>query len=432
MSSSKKNRVLFSLLCFAISCFNLVFPSLVDLSWIATPNGLARVKTLKKGDKLVSYNFNATNPDDVLVETSATKIEKHFADSVFNIYMPGNRCICVSPQQIVFAVKRIADQEFDARFDIELVQSQYLTTDHMLIDINMNLIPIVEIGKITLFEEKKIKKTILFFFTKRKTVVTKFEPIDMYSVEAAEPHILLIPACSYGVKPQDDPDLPLILIHNGAAALSFGFAFGASAASVSFTEATVSVCGLSFALGPAGLAVGATAGVGYFLYNIFSNNKDKLYLEKSDQNYSSDGNNKKDPKNKKDRKFPPPPPLGNKNDKDKAVELGSKTGYQFKKGADVDLRGSEKTFDDSLNEAFNKTGTPKSEFEVIEWGKDAQGKSFPVEWQAKNGAKVNIDIGHSVDGPDVPHIGYQTGGKRLQSGRIRGHIMVDDVPVNRS
>jgi hypothetical protein len=50
----------------------------VDSSWIATPNGLARVKTLKKGDKLVSYNFNATSSEEVLIESSVTKWDVQF------------------------------------------------------------------------------------------------------------------------------------------------------------------------------------------------------------------------------------------------------------------------------------------------------------------------------------------------------------------
>lgn len=66
-------------------------------------------------------------------------------------------------------------------------------------------------------------------------------------------------------------------------------------------------------------------------------------------------------------------------------------------------------------------------------GKNEYGKSFPVEWKANNGAEVNIDIGHSPSGeaPIVPHIGWQTGGKRGGGGGVRGHIFVDDVPYNR-
>jgi hypothetical protein len=109
----------------------------------------------------------------------------------------------------------------------------------------------------------------------------------------------------------------------------------------------------------------------------------------------------------------------------------SKTGYEFKPGVDEDFRGTGKTYQDAVEEAFKKTGIPKEDFKVTKWAKDAYGKSYPVEWRANNGAEVNIDIGHTTNGPDVPHVGYQTGGKRGSGGAVRGHILVDDVPVNR-
>ncbi|MED0652478.1 polymorphic toxin type 47 domain-containing protein [Aeribacillus composti] len=90
------------------------------------------------------------------------------------------------------------------------------------------------------------------------------------------------------------------------------------------------------------------------------------------------------------------------------------TGYKFKEDVDLDFRGTGKTYRDSLNEAFIRTGVPRTEFTVTKWGRYANGKSFPVEWRAKNGAEVNIDIGHTKNGPDVPHIGYQTGGKEVE------------------
>lgn len=43
-----------------------------------------------------------------------------------------------------------------------------------------------------------------------------------------------------------------------------------------------------------------------------------------------------------------------------------------------------------------------------------------------------MDWPHSKDGPDVPHVGWQTGGKRGAGGAQRGHILLDDVPCNRS
>ena len=116
-------------------------------------------------------------------------------------------------------------------------------------------------------------------------------------------------------------------------------------------------------------------------------------------------------------------------------ENGSLSGYgnyKFKEGVDVDLRGKGK-YRDAIKDAFNKTGVPKENFEVTKWGKNKNGKSFPVEWRADNGAEVNIDLGHSLhgDAPTVPHVGWQTGGKRANGGVVRGHIFVDDVPYNR-
>jgi hypothetical protein len=86
---------------------------------------------------------------------------------------------------------------------------------------------------------------------------------------------------------------------------------------------------------------------------------------------------------------------------------------------------------DALAEAFKLTGVEKGEFEVTKWGRDAYGKSFPVEWRSKGGAEVSIDLGHTRNGPSVPHVGYQTPGKRGSGGAVRGHILLDDVPYNR-
>ncbi|MCR4567305.1 MAG: hypothetical protein K5769_04600 [Pseudobutyrivibrio sp.] len=106
--------------------------------------------------------------------------------------------------------------------------------------------------------------------------------------------------------------------------------------------------------------------------------------------------------------------------------------YKFKEGVDVDLRG-QGTYKDALEMGFEKTGVPKSDFEVTKWGRDMNEKSFPTEWRVGNGAEVNIDLGHSPTGqaPTVPHVGWQTGGKRGAGGALRGHIFVDSVPYNR-
>ena len=72
----------------------------------------------------------------------------------------------------------------------------------------------------------------------------------------------------------------------------------------------------------------------------------------------------------------------------KAIKGGSSSGfgnYKFKEGIDVDLRGKG-TYKDALKDAFNKTEVSKKDFNVTKWGKDKNGKSFPVEWRANNGA----------------------------------------------
>jgi len=98
---------------------------------------------------------------------------------------------------------------------------------------------------------------------------------------------------------------------------------------------------------------------------------------------------------------------------------------------DVDWRGSGKTTRDALEHAFERTGVPRSEFTPTKWAKDKDGKSFPVEYRSSGGAEVNIDIGHTQNGPGVPHVGWQTPGKRTTGGGARGHILLDDVPYNR-
>lgn len=78
-----------------------------------------------------------------------------------------------------------------------------------------------------------------------------------------------------------------------------------------------------------------------------------------------------------------------------------------------------------------RQGYQKIEFEVTKRGRDASGKSFPTEWRHRSGAEVNVDWAHAKNGPDIPHVGFQTGGKRGDGGATRGHILLDDVPFNR-
>jgi RHS repeat-associated protein len=90
---------------------------------------------------------------------------------------------------------------------------------------------------------------------------------------------------------------------------------------------------------------------------------------------------------------------------------------------------------DAVATAMGRTGLNSDEFEVTCWGKDKDGKSFPVEWEGPNGTQVNVDWPHHgrkrdgtwATGPDAPHVGWKHG---VSNKRV-GHILLDDVPYNR-
>lgn len=109
--------------------------------------------------------------------------------------------------------------------------------------------------------------------------------------------------------------------------------------------------------------------------------------------------------------------------------------WTLNRAVDLDWRRSNKTFQDALDEAFNRTGVSRGEFTPTKWGKDKHGKSFPTEYRvlsgSNRGAEVSVDLGHVYNGPSVPHVGYQGPGKRRGGGTVRGHILLDDVPYNR-
>ena len=96
---------------------------------------------------------------------------------------------------------------------------------------------------------------------------------------------------------------------------------------------------------------------------------------------------------------------------------------------DLDWRGTGKTYKDALTEAFKRTGVDRDLFKPTRWGKDLNGKSFPVEYQAPGGAEVSVDWPHdNPDAPGSPHVGWQTPGKPKET----GHIFLDDVPGGRT
>jgi hypothetical protein len=105
--------------------------------------------------------------------------------------------------------------------------------------------------------------------------------------------------------------------------------------------------------------------------------------------------------------------------------------WRFNPRFDLDWVGTRRTRRDALREAFRRTRTPISEFQITRWARGTNGGEFPVEWRAPNGAEVNMDFGHVTDGPPVPHVGYQMPGRRRSGQVFRGHILLGDVPANR-
>ncbi|MBK7055546.1 MAG: hypothetical protein IPQ05_04005 [Leptospiraceae bacterium] len=110
-------------------------------------------------------------------------------------------------------------------------------------------------------------------------------------------------------------------------------------------------------------------------------------------------------------------------------DIGSLTGYPIQEH-DLDWRGSGKTFEEALQEAFRRTKADISKFQPKQWAKDINGKSGVVEWKGFGGAEVSIDAPHKLEGSDVFHIGYKSSGKKED--RIKGHIFLDCVPYFRN
>ncbi len=99
---------------------------------------------------------------------------------------------------------------------------------------------------------------------------------------------------------------------------------------------------------------------------------------------------------------------------------------------DLDWRGSGKSFHEAIEKAFELTGENKNEFVKTKWGYSKDGKSFPVEYVHPSGAEVNMDFSHKNNGPDAPHVGWKSGGKKRSGGKKVGHIILDSVPAGRT
>lgn len=103
--------------------------------------------------------------------------------------------------------------------------------------------------------------------------------------------------------------------------------------------------------------------------------------------------------------------------------LGKTTGYTSNPKTDLDDRCIGKTFDMALDDAAKKLGMQRSDFiEIKQWAQDKYGKSHPVKWEAANGAVLEIHDGHTVHGPDIPHIGYHSA-----NFTVSGHVFVDEI-----
>ena len=122
------------------------------------------------------------------------------------------------------------------------------------------------------------------------------------------------------------------------------------------------------------------------------------------------------------------------------ADTRNKTELQYQlKGYDMDWRGTGKTYQDAINEAFAQiellTGYKREQFIVTKWARDINGKSIPVEYLGPDNSFVDMDFEHyGIDrkgnwasGPDAPHVGWQFGTK----GKTVGHIILDAVPTGR-
>ena len=134
---------------FIVLWHSSIFSSFATGTPVATSRGLVPVEKLKVGDKILSYDFEETNPDERIIEVAVTKIDKRATDSVFTLYTAQDRFISTSPQQLFFTFMASSNQPDDISA-VNCIQAQYITTEDMLIDASLNCVPIVEISRLEL------------------------------------------------------------------------------------------------------------------------------------------------------------------------------------------------------------------------------------------------------------------------------------------
>jgi hypothetical protein len=106
--------------------------------------------------------------------------------------------------------------------------------------------------------------------------------------------------------------------------------------------------------------------------------------------------------------------------------------YRSDPAVDADWRGTGRTLREAIDEAFRRTGISRDRFVATAFARSSSGRSAPVEWRARGGAGVSIELpreatSSSSDTPDAAHVAWQTAGKKS----VTGHILLDGVPYGR-
>jgi hypothetical protein len=308
MNNLKTIRLLNFFILF-ISSFNPLSSSLHKGTLVATSHGLVCIERLKVGDKILSYDFNAKDPANAIIEVSVTKTEQLLTNTVFTIYTGDDgkfneeQFVQASPQQLFLTFKTLPNQPADISA-VNFIQTQYIMPKDLLVDAQMQSVPITYMHALELKgAQNQYVERIERDKHGIKLIERRYITVDMYAIEVEAPHTFLIANCSYYIK---NNQYHLLITHNGLPMLALGvdIAFGSTPSSLSFAGATAAIGPMSTVLGPAGLAIGCVAGLTVLGYQLFKKNKDNktsFYIERAGGPGSCPGGlDPKDPKNKKD------------------------------------------------------------------------------------------------------------------------------------